>query len=214
LSSIDGFSALLEKSITPGGGISEANLHQLSRIRRGIKQMGEMTDGLLSLAQVSRSAVRHDLVDLSSIASAILGQLQERDADRVASISVQPDVVVRGDGALMRQVLENLLANAWKFTSKEPRALISFQETVSPTGDLIYVVQDNGVGFDMAYADKLFGTFQRLHSPGEFVGTGIGLATARRIISRHRGEIWAQSEPGQGSRFYFSLGTEVQSADS
>ena len=214
LSSIDGFSALLEKAITQGTGITDTSLHQLSRIRRGVKQMGEMTDGLLSLAQLSRSAVMDDLLNLSSMASTVLGQLQERDAERAATLYVQPDVVARGDGALMRQVLENLLANAWKFTSKEPHTFISFRECVSPSGEPIYVVQDNGVGFDMAYADKLFGTFQRLHSPGEFDGTGIGLATVRKIISRHGGEIWASSEPRQGSRFYFTLATKVQPVDS
>ena len=207
LNAIDGFSALLQKALA--AGISERGAHYLSRIRAGVKQMGELTDALLTLAQISRTPLKNEQVDLSSIALCILGGLQERDPARVAQLTVQPGLTVQGDCALLRQVLENLLANAWKFTSRQPSCQILVGRETAPDGQLVYFVKDNGAGFDMSYADKLFGTFQRLHSPGEFAGTGIGLATVQRIIARHDGKIWAEATPELGASFYFTLGVPL-----
>ena len=130
----------------------------------------------------------------------------EKEGGRVVQTTVEADMLVLADLALLRQVLDNLIANAWKFTSKNPKAEISVGQEAGADGQPVYFVRDNGVGFDMAYVDKLFGAFQRLHSHEEFPGSGIGLATVQRIIARHGGKVWAWSVLGQGSTFYFTLG--------
>ena len=206
LSSIDGFSALLQKALASGNG-ERAN-HYLARIRSGVQRMGELTDGLLSLAQLSRTSLSWEPMDISAEAALLLRQHAERDTGRRVQTEVEPGLVVRGDAALLRQVLQNLIANAWKFTSKTPVAEITVGKQPGTDQQPVYFVRDNGVGFDMAYVDKLFGTFQRLHSPEEFSGSGIGLATVKRIITRHGGRIWAESALGEGSTFYFTLGNE------
>ncbi|MES2687771.1 MAG: PAS domain S-box protein [Pseudomonadota bacterium] len=211
LSAIDGFSALLQKALPAGLG-DKAN-HYLARIRTGVQRMGELTDGLLSLAQLSRTSLQWEAMDLSAEASQLLRQYAERDAGRQVNTHVEPGLLVRADTALLRQVLENLISNAWKFTSKTPNAEITVGRETGPDQQAVYFLRDNGAGFDMAYVDKLFGTFQRLHSPEEFSGSGIGLATVKRIITRHGGRIWAQSAPGKGSTFYFTLGSEQPQAD-
>ncbi len=203
LSAIDGYSSLLVKDIGPGA--SERSKHYLSRIRAGVTQMGELIDALLSLAQVSRSHIAWEAVDLSAMARAVLDGHCEREPQRPAAIEIAPGLQVTGDHRLLQQVMDNLLGNAWKFSSQAAQTRIVFGcNTV--TGEAIYTVQDNGAGFDMAYADKLFGAFQRLHSDAQFAGTGIGLATVHRIITRHGGRIWAESVLGQGSSFHFTLG--------
>jgi light-regulated signal transduction histidine kinase (bacteriophytochrome) len=144
-------------------------------------------------------------VDLSGIVTLILSRLREADPTRAVETKVRPGVIVTGDGQLLRIALENLLENAWKFTSKEPGARIEFgliQAASEPT----YFVRDNGAGFDMTYADRLFGPFQRLHPQREFPGNGIGLATVQRIVHRHGGRVWAEGLEGQGATFYFTLG--------
>ncbi|WP_395054619.1 PAS domain S-box protein [Polaromonas sp.] len=206
LSSINGFSALLQKALPPGTG--EKADHYLLRIRSGVQRMGELTDGLLSLAQLSRTSLRWEPVDISAEAAQLVRQYAERDAGRVVSVTIEPGLMVRADAALLRQVLENLIANAWKFSAKTPLASISIGKETGADQQPVYFVRDNGAGFDMAYVDKLFGTFQRLHSPDEFSGSGIGLATVKRIITRHGGRVWAQSALGEGSTFYFTLGSE------
>jgi PAS domain S-box-containing protein len=206
LSSINGFSALLQKALPAGTG-EKAN-HYLLRIRAGVQRMGELTDGLLSLAQLSRTSLRWESVDISAEAAQLVRQYAERDAGRVVKVTVEPGLLVRADTALLRQVLENLIANAWKFSSKTSLASISIGKEIGAEQQPVYFVRDNGAGFDMAYADKLFGTFQRLHSPDEFSGSGIGLATVKRIITRHGGNVWAHSALGEGSTFYFTLGSE------
>ncbi len=211
LSSIDGFSALLQKALP--ASIGDKADHYLVRIRAGVQRMGELTDGLLLLAQLSRTSLRWAAMDLSAEASQLLRLHAERDAGRQVHVHVEPGLVVRADTALLRQVLENLISNAWKFTSKTPRAEISVGTETGTDQQPVYFVRDNGAGFDMAYVDKLFGTFQRLHSPEEFSGSGIGLATVKRIITRHGGRIWAQSALGKGSTFYFTLGSEQVQAD-
>ncbi len=206
LSSINGFSALLQKALPADTG-EKAN-HYLLRIRAGVQRMGELTDGLLSLAQLSRTSLRWESVDISAEATQLVRQYAERDPARVVKVTVEPGLLVRGDTALLRQVLENLIANAWKFSSRNPLASISIGKETGADQQAVYFVRDNGAGFDMAYVDKLFGTFQRLHSPDEFSGSGIGLATVKRIITRHGGSVWARSAIGEGSTFYFTLGNE------
>ena len=210
LSTINGFSVLLQKAVPPDSG--ERARHYLDRIRIGVQRMGELTDGLLSLAQLSRTSLRWDVVDMSAEAGTILRLLSESETTRKAVITIDPHLLVRADRSLIRQVLQNLIANAWKFSSKKSRTEIEVGKQTDIAQESVYFVKDNGAGFDMAYADKLFGTFQRLHSPEEFSGSGIGLATVNRIITRHGGKIWARSAVGEGSTFYFTIGREQLSS--
>ncbi len=166
--------------------------------------MGHLIDDLLNLAKVARCEINRSPVDLSPIGKAILADLQRTQPDRQVSCRIDDKLVADGDGRLLQIVLENLLGNAWKFTSKRKDAVI---ELTSKRQDdqQVFVVRDNGAGFDMAHAEKLFGAFQRLHSATEFPGTGIGLATVRRIIQLHGGRIWAESEPQAGATFFFTI---------
>lgn len=143
-------------------------------------------------------------VDLSSIVKNIAGELQQSAPERNAEFNIAEGVVARGDENLLRAVLDNLLSNAWKFTSKHPSAKIEFNVTEN-NGNSVYFVRDDGAGFDMAYADKLFSPFQRLHKTTEFPGTGVGLATVKRIIARHGGDVWAEGEVEKGATVYFTL---------
>ena len=208
LSSINGFSNLLAKSIAGQGTtpMTERNQHYLMRIRAGVGQMGELIDAMLSLAQVSRSSLAWEPVDLSAKAEALLSSMQEREPGRVACLEVQPGLMAQGDSRLLTQVLYNLLGNAWKFSAGKACTRITMGRMVGPEGEDVYFVRDSGAGFDMAYAAKLFGAFQRLHTAAEFAGTGIGLATVQRIVARHGGRVWADSVQGEGATFYFTLG--------
>ena len=208
LSAIDGFSDLLVKaSKRPGAPpLSERSQHYLARIRAGVGQMGELIDALLSLAQVSRSTLHWEQVAIGAQANALLASLQEREPERTCRLRVDTQLLAQGDARLLRQVLDNLLSNAWKFTRDQACTEITVGGEAGSGGEMIYFVRDNGAGFDMAYVEKLFGAFQRLHSQAEFAGTGIGLATVQRIIARHGGRVWAESAAGQGATFYFTLG--------
>ena len=203
LSAVDSFSQLLNEAM--GAHSADRSTHYLQRIRGGIRQMREITDGLLAMAQITRKRLRSEPVALSSVALEVFEALQERDADRVVDIRVHQGMSVRGDPALLRQVLENLLSNAWKFTTRAAAPVIEVGQLRDHPDSPVYFVRDNGAGFDMAKADKLFGAFQRLHSADDFVGTGIGLATTHRIVSRHAGRIWAEAIVGQGATFFFTL---------
>ncbi|MDI1269487.1 MAG: PAS domain S-box protein [Polaromonas sp.] len=205
LSTINGFGDLLSKEID-ACAVSDRGKHYLARIRAGVVQMGELIDALLSLAQVSRTSLGWESVDLSAMAETVLNAYRERDPDRVAQLAIQPGLVVQGDPRLLRQVLDNLLGNAWKFSGKQKQPLVSFKREMGTDGAWVYAVRDNGAGFDMAYSEKLFSAFQRFHTASEFEGTGIGLATVYRIITRHGGKVWAESAPHQGATFYFTLG--------
>ena len=210
LNTIDGFSRLLSKQMT-----SEANpkaLHYLSRIQAGAAQMGQLIEDMLSMAQVSRMQLRHELVDLSALALQIFDDWQARDPHRKVKPQIEPGLHVHGDSRLIKVVMENLLGNAWKFTSNEQDAEISVGHFLNDVGSTVFFVRDNGAGFDMAYADKLFTAFQRLHSPTEFSGTGVGLATVSRVISRHSGQIWADAAPGKGATFFFTVPQMATSA--
>jgi PAS domain S-box-containing protein len=204
LASIDGFSAQLERTLA--SGLDERSAHYLRRVRSGVRQMSELTDGLLALADISRTELQHQVVDLSAIAQSILERLHEQAPARRVTWRVDPTPPARGDRRLLTDVLENLVGNAWKFTSHKSEAHIAFSATTAPDGACVYHMQDNGAGFDAAYVDKLFAPFHRLHTAAEFEGTGIGLAMVRKIISRHGGRIWAEGVPGAGATFHFTLG--------
>ena len=211
LAAVDGFSAALERNPPPP---PERAAHYLRRVRAGVHQMGDMIDALLNLAQLTRASMRWEAVDLSARAREVLQRLREREPHRTVDATVQDGLLAHGDPRLLDLVLENLLANAWKFTATQARADIRFARADTPglEGTQAFVVRDNGVGFDMAYADKLFGAFQRLHSVDEFPGIGLGLANVRRIVARHGGTVWAQAQLDQGASFYFTLSDQPPDA--
>jgi light-regulated signal transduction histidine kinase (bacteriophytochrome) len=177
------------------------------RIRENTRQMGELIDDLLSLAHVTRAEIRSERVNLAPKAAQIVERLRQRDEDRQVTVEIDEEVTCWGDPPLLAIVLENLIENAWKFTARTPAAHIRIGCKAREAGDEVIYVQDNGAGFDMAYASKLFNAFQRLHTVAEFPGTGIGLATVHRIVTRHGGRVWAQARPGHGATFQFTLNT-------
>jgi PAS domain S-box-containing protein len=203
IAAISGFAEMLRQSLP--GLLPERSIHYLNRIREAATRMDEYTNGLLTLAQVAQKPMSVALVDLSRLARDIVGHLQAEHPGRRARVHIQDSLEVLGDAPLLRMALENLIGNAWKFSSRAEAAEISFYALPDGKDGLSYCVEDNGAGFDMAHADKLFGSFQRLHSQAEFPGTGIGLTNAERIVRRHGGRIWAESEPGRGARFFFTL---------
>jgi light-regulated signal transduction histidine kinase (bacteriophytochrome) len=166
--------------------------------------MATLIDDLLKLARVTRVEMRTEQVDLSAMAQDIVAELQRTDTARQVEFAIAPGLQARADPPLLRVVLENLLRNSWKYTAKQPQPRVEFG-TAEANGGRAFMVRDNGAGFDMKYMDKLFGVFQRLHSATEFEGTGVGLATVRRIITRHGGRIWAEAVVDQGATFYFTL---------
>ena len=203
LRSIDGFSqALLEDY---QDNLDSEAQHYLQRVRAGSQRMAQLIDELLMLSQFTRSEMHRTTVDLSRLVRTISDELRQREPERQVTVVIAADVTAQADKHLMQAVLENLVGNAWKFTSKRTDARIEFGLMPQPEGQPAYFVRDNGAGFNMAYADKLFGAFQRLHTAAEFPGTGIGLATVQRIIHRHGGRIWAESAVDQGTTFYFTL---------
>ncbi|MBX9613115.1 MAG: PAS domain S-box protein [Burkholderiales bacterium] len=205
LSSVSGFAYLLSKAVAQDGNASAR--HYLDRIQTGVKQMGDMTDALLSLSRLSRAELKWEAFDLSALAQELVALNHEAHPGRAVRAVVEPGLRAQGDPRLIRQVLQNLLLNAWKFTAHVAPAEVTVGQRALDDGELAFFVRDNGAGFDMAFADKLFGAFQRLHSPSEFEGTGIGLANVKRIVTRHGGRVWAASAPGEGATFYFTLGS-------
>jgi len=202
LRSIDGFSQVLLEDYS--AQLDEAGRDSLQRVRAASQRMATLIDDLLKLARFTRSEMRTEAVDLSKIAQDIAADLQRSTPERLVEFAIAPGLEARGDVRLLRVALENLLRNSWKYTAKQPRPRIEFG-SVQENGERVFRVRDNGAGFDMQYADKLFGVFQRLHSPTDFEGTGVGLATVRRIITRHGGRIWAEGVVDQGATFYFTL---------
>ncbi|MES2688403.1 MAG: PAS domain-containing protein [Pseudomonadota bacterium] len=200
LNTIDGFSRLLSKEL--GESQSARTEHYLTRIQASVGQMGQLIEGLLSLAHVTRLELRYQPVDLSAISREVLDSLRAHAPARQVHAVVAPGLAAHGDMRLLRSVMENLLGNAWKFSERRERAEI---EVGWSADQAAFFVRDNGAGFDMAYAAKLFGTFERLHGVTEFAGTGIGLATVSRVIARHGGRIWAVAAPDQGATFFFTL---------
>ncbi len=204
LRGIDGFSEALQEEY--GKVLPEQGNVYLGHVRSGVQKMGRLIDDLLALSRLSRTETSFEEFDLAGLASEIEGDLQNQNPNRVVEFNSTPHALVRADKGLMRSVLTNLLSNAWKFTEKVPSAQIAFGIT-ERHGKKVFFVKDNGAGFDMSHYGKLFGAFQRLHSAKEFPGTGVGLATVKRIIRRHGGEVWAESQVGMGATFFFSLET-------
>ena len=203
LRSIDGFSqALLEDSLEQ---LDETGQDYLKRIRSATQRMGQLIDDMLTLSQVTRSDLQREDVDLSGLAQRVCADLHQMNPDRQIEFQIQPNLLSHGDARLLQVVLDNLLNNACKFTSHQEVTQIEFGAIAQDNGMLAYFVRDNGVGFDMAFVDKLFRPFQRLHGMREFPGNGIGLATVQRIIHRHGGQVWAQGRLNQGATFYFTL---------
>jgi PAS domain S-box-containing protein len=202
LLSIDGFSQVLLDECS--SKVDETGKAYLGFIRAGAQRMAQLIDDMLRLSRVTRGELRREQVNLSSIAQEIAQNLSAREPERKVTFNIAPGIEVNGDAQFLRGVLENLLGNAWKFTSKRDEARIEFGTTVAE-GRTACFVRDNGAGFNQAYAERLFTTFQRLHSTEEFPGTGIGLATVQRIVQRHGGRVWAQGEVDRGATIYFTL---------
>jgi light-regulated signal transduction histidine kinase (bacteriophytochrome) len=202
LRSIDGFSlALLEDY---ADRLDDEGKNHLQRIRAATQRMGMLIDDLLNLSRMTRAEIRKEIVNVSTLAHSIVASLREAQPERQVDFRIEDHVEASADPHLLRVVLENLLGNATKFTSKRASARVEFGKT-HQNGSSAYFVRDNGAGFDPAYASRLFGAFQRLHGTAEFPGTGIGLATVQRIIHRHGGKIWAEGALEKGATFYFTL---------
>ena len=201
LRTVDGFSLALEEDY---GHVLEGNGRDyLHRIRKGVQRMGQLIDSLLQLSRVTRAELIHEPVDLSAVASAVASELAGQNPGRTILFEIEPGLKCMGDSRLLRAALENLIGNALKFTAQQPAARIELGRSGNS-----YFIRDNGVGFDMRYADKLFTAFNRLHGDKDFVGSGIGLATVARIVHRQQGKIWAESEVGRGATFWFTLGEQ------
>jgi signal transduction histidine kinase len=208
LRSMDGFSQMLLEDYADK--LDEEGQDSLKRIRAASQRMGVLIDDMLSLSKLTRREIRIGRANLSEIAAEIAAELREREPGRQVEINVAPRLVTDTDPHLMRIALWNLIGNAWKFTGKQPSATIEFGMT-DHNGVKAYFVGDNGAGFDMAHAGKLFGAFQRMHDASQFEGTGIGLATVQRIVHRLGGKVWAESVVNQGATFYFTLDRREES---
>lgn len=200
---MDGFASLLQEEYSEK--LDDRGKDYLNRMRASAKKMATLIDDLLKLSKAAKGEMRVQPVDVSSVAKGIADRLQADSPERKAEFVIAEDVWVRGDPQLLEVVLDNLLGNAWKFTSKNPVTRIEFGR-IAADGATVHFVRDNGVGFESARADKLFAPFSRLHSEEEFPGNGIGLATVRRIIAKHGGEAWAEGKVGAGATFYFTIG--------
>jgi PAS domain S-box-containing protein len=203
LRAIEGFSTLLDEEL--GKTIPEAAVHFLERINTNAKKMSQLIDDLLRLSRISRKAVEYSTVDLSSLAKETVAEIRAQSPERNVEVFIQEGMSAPADKDLLTLALYNLFSNAWKFTAPAPLPSIKFTY-MDIDNERIYSVSDNGVGFDMAYADKLFSPFQRLHSEKEYSGSGIGLSIVRRIIAMHSGKIWVDAAPNQGATFHFTLG--------
>ena len=202
LQHINGFATLLAEDYE--ADIDDKGLSYLRRIQNGTKEMADLINDLLRLAKLAQTELNVGNVQLSVIAQNVVSALRFNDPERRIEVKIEQNIEARGDPGLLRAVIDNLLSNAWKYTAKAERPVIEFGMIVEPIGKT-YFIRDNGAGFDMKYADKLFAPFQRMHRDDEFAGLGIGLATVQRIIHRHHGRIWAEAEPGKGATFYFTL---------
>lgn len=202
---IDGFAR--ELSVKHSAGLEEQGRHYLARIRASTSHMGQLIDAMLLLSRVTRAPLRSAQVDLAAIATALVEEHRAKDPARDVTVELEKPMICFGDAPLLKLAMTSLIDNAWKFTSRKPGGWIKIGQKVSDDArEVVYYVSDNGAGFDMAYADKLFVAFQRLHSTAEFSGLGVGLAISHRIVARHGGRIWAESSAGSGSTFYFTLG--------
>jgi len=199
---VEGFARILKEDY--GRVLDRIGNDHLDRVLAAAARMNSMIDALLTLANLSAQPLARQPVNLSQLAGYVIDDLKRAAAERQVEVEIAPGMVVDGDPTLLRLVLENLLGNAWKYSARIAQARLQFNcETQG--GRQVFNVIDNGAGFDMRYADRLFGVFQRLHSANDFAGTGVGLASVKRIVRRHGGDIWAESEPGRGARFHFTL---------
>jgi len=202
LRSLSGFSQMLWDAAP--AGLDGRSMHYLERIQEASHHMSSLIDDLLKLSRISRSELHRQSIDLSRLTADVAASIIERHPDRNVRLEVAPDMSARGDARLLRIAMENMLSNAWKYTAKIPEACITVGVQQNPQGTVFYV-RDNGIGFDMAYADKLFKPFQRLHAEADFPGNGIGLVIVQRILALHGGRVWAEARPGEGATFYFTL---------
>ena len=184
---------------------------RLGKVRAATVRMGQLIDDLLKLSRVTRDEMRRERLDLGQLATSIIADLRAREPDRAVEFSTDGGVGVEADARLMRVALTNLLENAWKFTRQRCPAHLALRASAQDR-EVTFALSDDGAGFDMTYSHKLFGAFQRLHGQGEFEGTGIGLATVKRIIHRHGGRVWAEGAIGKGATFYFTLPVQVAAA--
>lgn len=199
---VEGFTRIVKEDY--GSQLDRVGMDHLDRVLAAGARMNQMIDAVLTMARLASQPLLRQPVDLSQLANFVLDDLRRTAPDRVVDVVVAPGLRTRGDPTLLRLVLENLLGNAWKYSAKVARARLEFG-VETRDGHRVFHVRDNGAGFDMRVADRLFGLFQRLHSPKDFPGTGVGLASVRRIVQRHGGEIWAEAEPGRGATFHFTL---------
>jgi signal transduction histidine kinase len=202
LRALDGFARIL---LEDAGAVLDApDKDKLGRIIAASGRMGRLMDDLLRLSHIGRTGMRLAEIDLGELAGKVAGDLRSREPERSVGLRIEAGLPARADAGLMRIALENLIGNAWKYTGRQAEARIEFGGRESD-GRTVYFVRDNGTGYDMRYAAKLFSPFQRAHTPDEFEGTGIGLAIAQRVLQRHGGRIWAESQPGCGATFWFTL---------
>jgi light-regulated signal transduction histidine kinase (bacteriophytochrome) len=197
---VEGFTKIVKEDY--GHVLDKVGRDHLDRVLGAATRMNSMIDALLALSRLSSQPIAHVPVNLSQIAGFVVDDLRREHPDREVEVTIEPDLVAVGDPTLLRMMLENLLGNAWKYSAHAQPARIGF---VRRAGEASFTVEDNGAGFDMRFAERLFGVFQRLHSASEFPGTGVGLASVRRIVRRHGGEIEAESAPERGARFHFTL---------
>ncbi|MBF0310278.1 MAG: hypothetical protein HQL56_12195 [Magnetococcales bacterium] len=202
LRAIDGFSAALLEDCADR--LDEGSLENLRTVRESSQEMGRLIEGLLRLSRATRGELYHESVDLSALAEKVVAELRRQEPERRVACRIDPGLTACGDTRLLRTLLENLLGNAWKYTARKEEALIFFCAT-ERNGERVFEVRDNGAGFDMAQAGKLFTPFHRLHPGADFPGTGIGLATVQRIVARHGGRIGAEAEAERGATFFFTL---------
>lgn len=207
LRSIDGFSQVLLEDYAER--LDEEGRDSLRRVRAASQRMAQLIDDILKLSRLSRAEMRREPVDLSAIARSVADELRAAEPEREVEFVIADGVTAAADARLLRVVLENLLGNAWKYTARHPRARIEFGTERGTDGTTVYFVRDDGAGFDMAYAGKLFGAFQRLHSAAEFPGTGVGLTSVQRIVHRHGGQVWAEGAVEGGATFRFTLPDEA-----
>ncbi|MES2889821.1 MAG: ATP-binding protein [Pseudomonadota bacterium] len=198
---VEGFAKILKEDY--GRVLDRVGNDHLDRILGAALRMNRMIDSLLTLAQLSCVPLLNEPVNLSQLATYVVDDLRRQSPERRVEVHIEPGLMAVGDPTLLRMALENLLGNAWKYSGKTPHACIRFER--HPQDPRSFTVRDNGAGFDMRFADRLFEVFQRLHGANDFQGTGVGLASVRRIIRRHGGDIWADGEVNQGARFHFSL---------
>jgi signal transduction histidine kinase len=207
LRSIDGFSHIVIEEF--GEMLGEEGRSHLQRVRAAAQQMAELIDDLINLSRLSRTEMRDEQINLSEMANSVVETLRESDPERAAEISVAPGLETHGDSRLIRTLMENLIGNSWKFAARQQLTRIEVGKTGN-NGSSVFFVRDNGAGFNPAHTARLFGAFQRLHRNDEFPGTGIGLASVQRVVQRHGGKIWAESQVNQGATFYFTLWNELR----